>query len=137
MVKVELTTNKFSSNSLIRLDYDKECDIEILAARCNANPNCQGFNSNGYLKSCTSGCHSQCCYDESSTSDLYIRKGYLPPDDWKEDVDNGKILFANPEPNLCFLPEIANGYLGTVVTSASLFQSGLFNGKVERINVFE
>lgn len=113
-------------------DSTAQCSVEVLAAHCNANPDCQGFNSNGYLKSCTSGCHNQCCYDTDNNTDLYIRKGYLPPNDWCDDVDNAKILFANPEPNLCFLPEIANGYIGTVVTSASLFQSGLFNGKVRR-----
>jgi hypothetical protein len=42
------------------------------------------------------------------------------------------MLFANPEPHFCFLPEIGNGYIASVAMSASLFQSGLFNGKVKR-----
>jgi hypothetical protein len=121
-----------NSRLFISLGFAKECDIEVLAAACNANPACQGFNTNGLLKSCTAGCHAHCCYDVTDKVDLYIRKGYLPPNDWQDDVDHGKILFANPEPNFCFLPEIANGYIGTVAMSASLFQSGLFNGKVER-----
>ncbi|CAF1685736.1 unnamed protein product [Rotaria magnacalcarata] len=110
-------------------DYGKECDIEELVAICNSNSSCRGFNSNGFLKSCTSGCDANCCYDVTQNVDLYIRKGFLPPDDWQNDVFSGRILFANPEPHFCFLPEIANGYIGTVAMSAALFQSGLFNGK--------
>ncbi|UJR22365.1 hypothetical protein I4U23_025427 [Adineta vaga] len=113
--------------------YTKECDIEDLAAHCNANPLCQGFNTNGLLKSCTSGCDAGCCYDVTDNVDLYIRKGYLPPEDWQNDVNNGKILFANPEPHFCFLPEIGNGYIATVAMSTALFQSGLFNGKCGNI----
>ncbi|CAF4371306.1 unnamed protein product [Rotaria socialis] len=109
--------------------YGKECDIEELVAICNSNSSCRGFNSNGFLKSCTSGCDANCCYDVTQNVDLYIRKGFLPPDDWQNDVSSGRILFANPEPHFCFLPEIANGYIGTVAMSAALFQSGLFNGK--------
>ena len=114
----------------VGLGFEKLCDIDELAAHCNANPACNGFNSNGLLKSCTSGCDAGCCYDVTENVDLYIRKGFLPPADWQERVDRGRTLFANPEPHFCFLPEIANGYLGTVGMSASLFQSGLFNGKV-------
>ena len=110
--------------------YANACDINELAALCNANSNCSGFNSNGFLKSCTAGCDLDCCYDVTNGVDLYIRKGYLPPSDWQEKIDHGRMLFASPEPHFCFLPEIANGYLGTVAMSASLFQSGLFNGKV-------
>ena len=112
--------------------YAKKCDIEELAAACNANSSCQGFNSNGRLKSCTSGCHSQCCFDVAQGADLYIRKGYLPPEDWEDGINHGKILFSNPEPHFCFLPEIGNGYIASVAMSASLFQSGLFNGKVKK-----
>lgn len=125
-LRVTLTSQLFISSG-----FAKKCDIEVLAAYCNANSSCQGFNTNGLLKSCTSGCQAQCCYDFSENVDLYIRKGFLPPDDWQEEVETGKILFANPEPHFCFLPEIANGYIGTVAMSASLFQSGLFNGKVK------
>ncbi|CAF2641157.1 unnamed protein product [Rotaria sp. Silwood2] len=114
--------------------YEIQCDIEILAAHCNSNPYCHGFNTNGLLKSCTSGCDVGCCYDVTENVDLYIRKGFLPPDDWLNDINNGRILYANPEPHFCFLPEIANGYLGTVAMSASLFQNGLFNGKVKNNN---
>ena len=118
------------------LGFATECDIEVLAAHCNTNPHCRGFNSNGFLKSCTSGCDVGCCYDVTHNVDLYIRKGFLPPDDWQEDVNNGRMLFANPEPHFCFLPEIANGYIGTVAMSTSLFQSGLFNGKVGDYVIF-
>lgn len=110
--------------------YTEKCDIEKLAAHCNSNYLCRGFNSNGLLKSCASGCDVDCCYDVTQNVDLYIRKGYLPPIDWEDQINSGGILYANPEPHFCFLPEIANGYLGTVAMSASLFQSGLFNGKV-------
>ncbi|CAF1386310.1 unnamed protein product [Adineta steineri] len=113
--------------------YEKKCDIEVLAAHCNSNPSCQGFNTNGLIKSCTSGCDAGCCYDVTQNVDLYIRKGFLPPNDWQDDVDRGKLLFANPEPHFCFLPAIGNGYIGTVVMSASLFQSGLFIGKCGNI----
>ncbi len=121
-----------NSKSIIFSGYEKQCDIEKLAALCNSNPYCHGFNTNGLLKSCTSGCDVGCCYDVTQNVDLYIRKGFLPPDDWQNDINNGRILYANPEPHFCFLPEIANGYLGTVAMSASLFQSGLFNGKVNK-----
>lgn len=114
----------------------KPCDIEVLAGYCNSNPECQGFNTNGYLKNCTAGCQEHCCYNVTDNVDLYIRKGYLPPNDWQNDIDNGKILYANPEPHYCFLPEIGNGYIGSVSMSASLFQSGLFNGKVIREDCF-
>lgn len=113
--------------------YAKKCDIEHLAFECNSNPRCRGFNSNGLLKSCASGCEAGCCYDVTQNVDLYIRKGYLPPDEWQDDVNSGRMLYANPEPHFCFLPEIANGYLGTISMSASLFQSGLFNGKCGNI----
>ncbi len=121
----------FNSQFVIYTGYEKKCDIEELAAHCNLNSYCYGFNTNGILKSCASGCDANCCYDVTQNVDLYILKGFLPPDDWQDDVDHGRILFANPEPHFCFLPEIANGYLGTVAMSASLFQSGLFNGKVK------
>ena len=91
--------------------YAKKCDIEHLAFECNSNPRCRGFNSNGFLKSCASGCEAGCCYDVTQNVDLYIRKGYLPPDEWQDDVNSGRMLYANPEPHFCFLPEIANGYL--------------------------
>ncbi|CAF3616798.1 unnamed protein product [Adineta steineri] len=113
--------------------YKIKCDIEMLAAQCNSNSSCYGFNTNGFLKSCASGCDANCCYDVTENVDLYIRKGFLPPDDWQNDVNSGRILYANPEPHFCFLPEIANGYLGTVAMSASLFQSGLFIGKCGNI----
>lgn len=116
---------------LTYLGYEKPCDIYELAAHCNSNSYCRGFNTNGILKSCTSGCDASCCYDVTQNVDLYIRKGFLPPADWQDDVDHGRILYANPEPHFCFLPEIANGYLGTISMSASLFQNGLFNGKVK------
>ena len=121
----------YDAFSSLGLGYAKACDIEALAAQCNTNSNCSGFNSNGFLKSCTAGCDLGCCYDVTNGVDLYIRKGFLPPSDWQEKIDQGRVLFANPEPHYCFLPEIANGYLGTVAMSASLFQSGLFNGKVK------
>ena len=120
----------YSRYSMI-LGYDKPCDIEQLAAHCNANAFCSGFNSNGLLKTCTAGCDVGCCYDVTEHVDLYIRQGYQAPDEWQEKIDHGHMLFANPEPHFCFLPEIANGYLGTVAMSTSLFQSGLFNGKVK------
>ncbi|CAF0967714.1 unnamed protein product [Adineta steineri] len=113
--------------------YKIKCDIEMLAAQCNSNSSCYGFNTNGFLKSCASGCDANCCYDTTENVDLYIRKGFLPPDDWQNDINSGRILYANPEPHFCFLPEIANGYLGTVAMSASLFQSGLFIGKCGNI----
>jgi len=131
--KINLT---FHLQLFIYLGFAKKCDIEVLAANCNSNPYCQGFNTNGLLKSCASGCDAHCCYDVTDKVDLYIRKGYLPPNDWQNDVNTGKILYANPEPHYCFLPEIANGYIGTVAMSASLFQSGLFNGQVEREKKF-
>lgn len=121
----------YDVSSSIHPGYAKACDINALAALCNANSNCSGFNSNGFLKSCTAGCDLDCCFDVTNGVDLYIRKGYLPPSDWQEKIDHGRMLFASPEPHFCFLPEIANGYLGTVAMSASLFQSGLFNGKVK------
>ena len=82
------------------------------------------------LKSCTAGCDAGCCYDVTHNVDLYIRKGYLPPEDWQDGVNSGKILYANPEPHFCFLPEIGNGYIATGAMSTALFQSGLFTGKV-------
>lgn len=122
--------HKCSNKSLFFSGFSEPCDIDVLAARCNANPRCNGFNSNGFLKSCTGGCDLGCCYDVTDHVDLYIRQGYLPPEDWQEKIDHGRLLYANPEPHYCFLPEIANGYLGTAATSASLFQNGLFNGHV-------
>ncbi|CAF1032489.1 unnamed protein product [Didymodactylos carnosus] len=114
-------------------DYSVECDINVLAARCNVNSNCRGFNTNGFLKSCTAGCDQGCCYDVTQNVDLYIKKGYLPPKDWIDDINGARILFANPEPHFCFLPEIGNGYIATVAMSASIFQSGLFTGKCGNI----
>merc|ERR1719273_421808 len=38
------------------------------------------------------------------------------------------MLYAQPEPSICYMPEVGNGFLATVVGWNALYVGGLFNG---------
>ena len=64
----------------------------------------------------------------SNMTDLYVLAGSPVPAEWAARVAAGSLLFASPEPAMCYMPEVGNGYLASVVGWASLHIGGLFNG---------
>ena len=103
---------------------------------------CNAFTTDGKLFHCPGGycdCDSgqQYCargrdifsgaLGENAT-DLYIQTALLPPPEWAAGVAAGSMLFAQPPPNTCYMPEVGNGHLATVVSWGALHMAGLFNG---------
>lgn len=114
---------------------------------CDATPGCAAFNSNGFLHRCAGGrcgcdAGAESCirgediYTEdpdvnfgSTHTDMYVREGLPMPPEWRRAVAEGDAFYANPEPNPCYMPELGNGLLATVVGTNALFIAGLFNGR--------
>ena len=117
------------------------------AAACHAQPAaCNAFDTSGRLYQCPGG-RCDCDADAgfcargrdifsvdpavgfgSATTDLFVARGADVPPEWAARVAAGAVLFASPEPQVCYMPEIGNGYLATVASWASLHIGGLFNG---------
>lgn len=117
------------------------------AAECHAGARvCNAFTTDGKLFNCP---HRSCDCDSgegwcargrdiftsappegfnASATDLYVVAGLPPPPAWAGAVAAGSMLFAQPEPNACYMPEIGNGHLATVVSWGALHMAGLFNG---------
>eukprot|EP01116_Phalansterium_solitarium_P000369 TRINITY_DN10238_c0_g2_i1.p1 TRINITY_DN10238_c0_g2~~TRINITY_DN10238_c0_g2_i1.p1 ORF type:complete len:902 (+),score=181.51 TRINITY_DN10238_c0_g2_i1:235-2940(+) len=91
-------------------------------ARRFATPDATGNND------VVQGTPGSCCLDKAPGVDLYLAQRTPPPADWQAAVAGASMLFASPEPGICFMPEVGNGFFGTVVSSASVYISGLFNG---------
>lgn len=122
--------------------------MQYLAETCLGTPSCNAFNTNGFLKDCPGG-RCGCDSGESSclrgldvgpedraasmgcdTTDLYVRMDTLPvPPAWAAKAARRDLLFAAPEPNICFMPEVANGFVGAVVGANALYVGGLYNGR--------
>lgn len=46
------------------------------------------------------------------------QSGHMPPIEWREKIQRVEMLYASPEPSVCFMPEVGNGYLATPVSSS-------------------
>lgn len=122
-------------------DHARPCNVTWLAEQCDSTPGCNAFNTNGYLKKCITfnnsrnapglcGCDSgsEYCFQVSPLADTYVLKGLPPPSDWLDSINAGKMLYAQPEPSICYMPEVGNGFLATVIGWNALYVGGLFNG---------
>ena len=118
------------------------------AAACHAGgaPRCNAFTTDGKLFHCpfqSCDCDSGegwCARGRdiftdappegwnASSTDLYVAAGLPPPPEWAAAVAAGSMLFAQPEPSACYMPEVGNGHLATVVSWGALHMAGLFNG---------
>lgn len=114
--------------------------IDHLAALCGATPGCVAFNSLGSLKDCA-GCDvdPDCCiypqgqpFSPADGVDLFVSNGRAPPAEWVSGINAGSLLYAEPEPahqgRVCYMPEVGNGYVASVVGFASTHVGGLFTG---------
>lgn len=78
------------------------CSLVAVAAACTADSDCRAFNTNGSLKQradCGWGT-VHCVYPQgqpyppAETTDLYIKQGAPPPDEWMEAVVDGSVLYV-------------------------------------------
>jgi hypothetical protein len=111
--------------------------VKGAADACSNTPGCRAYNSNGVLKRCTDcGEGEECCafpqgqpYPPADNVDLFIANPVDPPPlEWQDDVDAGTILYSQPEPTICYMPEIGNGYVASIVSFASMHVAGLYDG---------
>ena len=116
------------------------------AAACRGGGTCNAFDSSGRLYACPGGrcdCDGGAAFCArgrdifsadpavgfgSNDTDLFVAAGAPVPPEWAARIAAGSMLFASPEPQICYMPEIGNGYLASVVGWASLHIGGLFNG---------
>ena len=114
------------------------CTLATIAAACTADDACGAFNTDGYLKARTLGCawgSNHCVFPQgqpfagADLVDLFVKQGAPPPQAWEAEVRAGSVLYAQPEPNLCYMPEIGNGYVASIVGFASMHLAGLYTGK--------
>ena len=114
------------------------CTLATIAAACTADDACGAFNTDGYLKARTLGCawgSNHCVFPQgqpfagADLVDLFVKQGSPPPQAWEAEVRAGSVLYAQPEPNLCYMPEIGNGYVASIVGFASMHLAGLYTGK--------
>lgn len=116
------------------------CDIAWLQEQCDSQAGCDAFDSNGLLFACPQshcGCDSgtdfclrgQDIANDSRClgSDLFVR-GAAPPWFLVDGVKNGSVLYSNPDPNICYMPEVGNGFLGSVMGWDAVYIAGLYNG---------
>jgi hypothetical protein len=111
--------------------------VEEASAACKADPRCKAYNSDGELKSCA-GCEggSNCCvypagaqdFPAADRIDLFVKNGAAPPVEWADALSAGSLLYSQPEPDICMMPEVGNGFLASIVGFSSLHVSGFFNG---------
>jgi hypothetical protein len=107
------------------------------ATACDAMAECAAYNSDGELKSCA-GCEggSDCCvypagaqdFPAADRVDLFVKTGSAPPAEWATGIAQGSVLYAQPEPDICMMPEVGNGYVASIVGFSSMHVSGFFNG---------
>ena len=120
-------------HTLRRVDARSLADI---AAACNADAECRAFNTLGELKRrADCGWGSDYCvypqgqpYPPADGIDLFIKQGVAPPADWLPRIKDGTLLYASPEPNICEMPEVGNGYIASIVGFASTHLAGLYFG---------
>jgi trehalose/maltose hydrolase-like predicted phosphorylase len=116
------------------------------AGACRARPACNAFDTTGRLFHCPGG-RCDCDADASfcargrdifsadpavgfgaDSTDLWVLRGAPVPPEWAARVASGAVLYASPEPQTCYMPEIGNGHIATAASWASLHIGGLFNG---------
>jgi hypothetical protein len=107
------------------------------AAACSADPTCAGYNSDGQLKSHV-GCEwgsDFCVYPAGAQDfvaadrvDLFVKNGAAPPAEWDAGRRAGTLLYAQPEPDICMMPEVGNGFVAGIIGFSSMHVSGFFNG---------
>ena len=93
-------------------DTSVPCNISFLAEACLARPDCNAFNSNGFLKHCPGGrcgcdasasaciCSEGLCAEDHGcgTTDLYVLSvDERAPAEWRASIANASLLFAAPE----------------------------------------
>ena len=115
----------------------RHSNLADAAAACSADPSCKAYNSDGGLKACA-GCEggSDCCvypagamdFPPADRVDLFVKTGSAPPAEWAAGVAQGSVLYAQPEPDICMMPEVGNGYVASIVGFSSMHVSGFFNG---------
>jgi len=64
----------------------------------------------------------------AADTDLWVAAPPPVPPEWAAGAAAGSLLYAAPEPNACYWPEVGNGYLATVPGWGSMHVGGLFNG---------
>ena len=104
---------------------------------CTKDPVCRAYNSNGELKK-FAGCEwgsDWCIYPHGAQEfaaaneiDLYVKTGAAPPEQWVQGIAAGSILYSQPEPDICMMPEVGNGFVASIVGFSSMHVSGFFNG---------
>jgi hypothetical protein len=108
------------------------------AAACAADARCKAYNSKGELKRCA-GCEggSDCCvyprgamdFPAADGVDLFVKNpADAPPAQWAAGQAAGTLLYAQPEPDICMMPEVGNGFVASILGFASMHVSGFFNG---------
>ena len=134
--KISKTDVPFHSLRRACVPSSPSCTLQTIAQVCSKDPICLAFNSDGFLKAranCGWG-PKYCVYPEgqpfppAERVDLYIKQGDPPPMEWRDEVAAGSLLYAQPEPNICQMPEVGNGYVASVVGFASTHVAGLFYG---------
>ena len=134
--KVAKTDVPFHSLRRVCVPPSANCTLQNIAEACSDDPVCRAFNSDGFLKAranCGWG-PNYCAYPEgqpfppADRVDLYIKQGNPPPIEWRDQVAAGSMLYSQPEPNICQMPEVGNGYIASVVGFASTHIAGLFYG---------
>eukprot|EP00039_Didymoeca_costata_P003338 m.66968 g.66968 ORF g.66968 m.66968 type:complete len:964 (+) comp11849_c0_seq1:166-3057(+) len=148
---VDVKYNPYNSEQLLENRYNKlakstvpfasigrvnTTNVTEIARACMSRPDCKAFTSDGDLKPCADcGLGEHCCvfpqgqpYDPADSVDLYIDIGQQPPSDWMNGIEDGYLIYSSPEANVCYMPEIGNGYVASVIGFASTHVAGLYNG---------
>jgi hypothetical protein len=111
--------HSIASLSSFSFDGADDPSLAAAAAACGRTPGCVAFNSLGQLKSCA-GCDlsPECCvypqgqpFDPANGIDLFVATGRAPPPEWVAGINDGSLLYAEPEPaeptsSLCYMPEV-------------------------------
>ena len=106
-------------------------------AACDADVKCKAYNSKGALKRCA-GCEggSDCCvyprgaqdFPAANGIELFVKQGSSAPQEWQAGIDAGSLLYSQPEPDICMMPEVGNGFVASIIDFSSMHVSGLFDG---------
>ena len=68
-------------------------------------------------------------FPAADSVDLFVKNPTdAPPAQWAAGVVAGSLLYAQPEPDICMMPEVGNGFIASILGFASMHVSGFFNG---------
>ena len=122
------------------------CNLTELAEACLATATCSAFNSNGFLVACP---NARCDCDAgdafcmrgrdifspdpsvnfgSASADTWVLAGAPVPPEFADAAARGRLLWGSPEAAECYMPPVANGYIGSTVSWGSMHIAGLVNG---------